>query len=169
MTSDVLTAAAQQWVRIRIFWWGGRRGWRKKWWRVKDPSCLCRSDHWSQVWVTAADFPSASLRCWSQDLRHVVISSSYAQRWFKMARISLAGEGILWINLFIPWRTAHLPLIWSMFEIIGVRFSPFPLGKSWRLVPYDHSWVTCWAWISTPSLIIWWFGGENMQIFTHLA
>lgn len=61
-------------------------------------------------------------------------------RWFKIARISLEGELILWINLFVPWRTAHLRLSWSTSEIIGVRFSPFPLGKSWRLVPYDHPW-----------------------------
>lgn len=83
-----------------------RRGWRGKKMMSAERSKLSgpqRSPK-SSVWVTAADFHSAS-RCWSRDYLCIIISSSYTRRWFKMAQISLASELIVRINLFGTLRT----------------------------------------------------------------
>lgn len=172
MTSDVLTAAAQQGVRIRVFWWGGRRGWRKYWWRLKEASCLCRSDHWSQVWVTAADF--SPLPRSGVDLRIFATSLSHPA----MHRGDLRWPGLVWQGkefyeyTYLSLEGQHIcRSVDPRLRLLVSDLAHFHLGNldARCLMTILVCIGTCWARISPPSLIIWWLGGENMQIFTHLA
>lgn len=119
----------------------------------------------SSVWVTAANFHAASTRCWSRNHHRIIILSSNARMWLKMAQISLALELTVQINLYVPWRTTHWKLWLSAWDL-----AHFLLGNTdtwWHVTVCDGAKVqpelTDQALLSDGS------GVKNEQIFMHFG